>query len=304
MFNRYLTFYPPATQFVFLCAVISLNWLLGATLVQPLYTHFSGYTAEQIAAIKDYSPELINALRWLAPVINLFFLFFPSIIFAYLAYPQPKQYLGIRSTKRSYHVLWGITWILCALPLSGLLEHWNEHAVWAQSFKANDRQYDHLTQTMLQGISVKDLLLNTLWLAVFPALVEEIFFRGCLQQLLVSWFRKTPLVGVLITAVLFSAFHMQMSGFVPRLFLGLLLGLAYYYTGSLKVSIGMHFINNFLAIFVMYLFHNQYIGSEDVTEQLAPVFVIVLSTLVTCLFFYLFQKENTKMAIFEVDKSV
>lgn len=303
MFNRYLTYYPPPTQFVFLCAVLSLNWLLGATLIQPLYEHFTGFSAEQISSMKEYAPSLLYTLRWLAPMINIFFLLLPALIFAYLAYPHPKQYLGFQAIKRRYHILWGITWILCSLPFSGLLEHWNEHAAWAQSFKAADSHYDQLTGAMLAGKGMKDLLMNTFWLALFPAVIEEVFFRGCLQQLLVSWFRKQPILGVFLTAVLFSAFHMQMSGFVPRLFLGMVLGLAYYFSGSLKVSMYMHFANNFIAIFVLFLFHHQKIGSDDISENLAPWFVIVLSLLSTLLFYYLFQKEKTRMAIFEVDKA-
>jgi hypothetical protein len=64
---------------------------------------------------------------------------------------------------------------------------------------------------------------------------------------------KRPLAGILVSAFLFSFFHFEFEGFLPRMFLGVLLGAAYWYSGSLWVPIVGHFFFNAVQIVaVMY----------------------------------------------------
>lgn len=71
-----------------------------------------------------------------------------------------------------------------------------------------------LTDLFLSGESWIDLLMNLFLVAATAAFVEEIFFRGALQQLLERWFRKGHL-AVWVTAFIFSAIHLQFFGFFP-----------------------------------------------------------------------------------------
>ena len=77
-------------------------------------------------------------------------------------------------------------------------------------------------------------------LALLPAIAEEFFFRGVLQRLLTQLVRNGWL-AVFITAVFFSAIHMQFLGFVPRVVLGFVMGAIYYLSGNLWLSIAGHF---------------------------------------------------------------
>ena len=58
---------------------------------------------------------------------------------------------------------------------------------------------------------------------------------------------------VWITAILFSAFHLQFYGFVPRMLLGVWLGYLFVWTGSLWVSIIAHTLNNSTVVGMSYL---------------------------------------------------
>jgi len=53
-------------------------------------------------------------------------------------------------------------------------------------------------------------------------------------------------------SVIFSLVHFSYYGFLPRFFLGAVLGFIYHYSGKLWLSILAHFINNALAITVLY----------------------------------------------------
>jgi membrane protease YdiL (CAAX protease family) len=75
---------------------------------------------------------------------------------------------------------------------------------------------------------------------------EEFFFRGVVQKGLLS--SSLSRVGaVVVTAVVFSAFHMDPVGFAARVELGVLFGLLRLYTGSLWPGILAHSANNVVS---------------------------------------------------------
>jgi membrane protease YdiL (CAAX protease family) len=57
-------------------------------------------------------------------------------------------------------------------------------------------------------------------MAAIPALCEEWLFRGVIQKKLVTTLPK-PWMGIVLTAIIFSAIHFQFAGFIPRMFLGI-----------------------------------------------------------------------------------
>jgi membrane protease YdiL (CAAX protease family) len=82
-----------------------------------------------------------------------------------------------------------------------------------------------------------------LCMAVIAPLVEELLFRGFVQEVCVQRF-GAPL-GILATAALFAALH-PAGGYAPLLVLALALGCARQATGSLHVCIGLHLAQNFV----------------------------------------------------------
>jgi hypothetical protein len=95
--------------------------------------------------------------------------------------------------------------------------------------------------------STGGLITNLLVMALVAALSEELFFRGLLQRMFIQN-RMNAHVAIMLTAILFSAFHLQFFGFVPRLFLGIILGYLYHITQNLWVPIAAHFCNNAIAV--------------------------------------------------------
>lgn len=95
---------------------------------------------------------------------------------------------------------------------------------------------------------------NLFVLAFLPGLCEEMFFRVGVQTRLFD--DKTRIRGywaVALTAVLFSAFHLQFFGFLPRLALGVLLGIFLLLTGNVWYSVSAHFVNNMVVVTSAYL---------------------------------------------------
>lgn len=81
---------------------------------------------------------------------------------------------------------------------------------------------------------------------VFPAIVEELAFRGLVQHWLHAALR--PLYAITVASALFAAMHLTILSW-PYLFLvGVLLGWTRYRTGSLYPSMLIHFLHNLCVI--------------------------------------------------------
>ena len=304
MINRYLTFYTPSMQFVVFCAILSMSWLVGGSLIELLNTKITGLTTAQITNLTDISVAVANQFKLINSLLLVVTLLLPAVLFAYLAYPEPMKYLGLRVDIKKQHWLWAIALMIISMPFTSLLEQWSRLIPAIGQSKALDDNYNKLAQSMLQGSSPIDLVMNIGAMCLLPAFIEEIFFRGCLQQLLLNWMKKTPFVAILVVAVIFSAFHGQLSGFVPRVFLGLLLGVAYHYSGSIWLTMCMHALNNFVTVLMVYLF-NAHIIKIDMTKLPDTNLWLGLgSALAVGGVLYLFYTNRKPFLLVEVDKTI
>lgn len=86
--------------------------------------------------------------------------------------------------------------------------------------------------------------------AISPAIAEEFAFRGFLFGTLKDKYK--PWVAILVSAVLFGAYHMNLLQFVGGLMMGLGLGYVAYKSGSIWIGVIMHFINNGLSVIFQY----------------------------------------------------
>jgi membrane protease YdiL (CAAX protease family) len=97
----------------------------------------------------------------------------------------------------------------------------------------------------------EELLFNLLVVAALPAVGEELLFRGLVQRSVERWSGRSHL-AVWITAVVFSAVHMQFEGFLPRLLLGAALGYLFLWTRNLWAPIVAHFVFNGAQVVAQY----------------------------------------------------
>jgi membrane protease YdiL (CAAX protease family) len=98
-----------------------------------------------------------------------------------------------------------------------------------------------------------DLFSNLLVIALLPAIGEELFFRGIVQKQFEE-LTQNRTAGIVLTALLFSALHMQFFGFIPRFVLGVFLGFLYQWSGTIWLPVTAHFINNAGAVILTWAF--------------------------------------------------
>jgi membrane protease YdiL (CAAX protease family) len=133
---------------------------------------------------------------------------------------------------------------------------------------------------------IGDYFLSIIVMALGPAIFEETFFRGALQNILHKWSGR-KWMPLIITSLVFSAIHFSYYGFIPRMALGIILGLLYLRSGSLWMPILAHFINNALVVTVIFYLTSQGRPIEDAMEETDPLWVGAIALVaIVCLFMY------------------
>ena len=103
----------------------------------------------------------------------------------------------------------------------------------------------------------KDLMYHPLGLitiAVIGPLSEELLFRGgVLTSIHRNFATQGPGAAIAFSAVLFALIHLNPAQMPAAFILGLLLGFAYWWTGSLAAPVCIHVFNNSFACLLAYL---------------------------------------------------
>lgn len=146
------------------------------------------------------------------------------------------------------------------------------------------------------------LLLITVFLLPIQTAFEELFFRGYLNQGLFL-LTKIPMVGILVTSLLFSLVHsanpeIDKFGFIPMQFYyvgaGLFLALIAFFDDGLELSIGVHTATNLYgALFI------KYSGSVLQTDALwsmktISVYVMIIAFYISAILFFYFASRKYK----------
>lgn len=124
-------------------------------------------------------------------------------------------------------------------------------------------------------------------IAVIPAIGEEFCFRGWLQPAMHKATGNAH-VAIWISAFLFSAFHVQFFGFVPRMLLGAIFGYLMLWTNNLWIPIFAHFINNGFMVVMMFLYQKKISGFDvESTDSMSVMYVAPFTALFIFLIMYL-----------------
>ena len=201
-------------------------------------------------------PENVGLAR-LAQVTGTFLLLFiPAILFSWVTNGRNKFWLGFNPYINAYQVLLGFLIIfasnILAAPLADLsktvMAHFPSIDIMAKNL---EKAYDEQVVILSNLKSWPEFLMAIVIMAFFPALFEEVFFRGAMQNLFVRWWKK-PLLAILVTSIIFSLIHSSIYLFASRIALGFALGLMYHTSKNIWVNVIAHFLNNAIAVIQLF----------------------------------------------------
>jgi len=244
-------------------------------------------------------PENVASAR-LAQVLGTFFmLFVPAVLYLIVCHGRNKFWLGFNKHINVWQILIGFfiiflaNWI--AVPLSEYSHKWLAHMPDLNAMAQRlENSYSEQVTALSNLKSWPEFLMALVIMAFFPAMFEEIFFRGALQNLLVRWW-KAPLIAILATSLLFSFIHMSIYLFLSRAVLGFVLGLMYQRSKNIWVNIMAHFLNNAVALSQLFWMSRHTTKVDlDKLDPKVSVWVGVFAVGVTYGLFLLFEKMSAK----------
>ena len=280
----------------FAVAGLVLASLLGAQIWQQM-------TGKSFTAMaKGMSdPANSNVMKIIQAITAIIGFFVPTVLTAALLNKRPIQLLGFSSTGISMSqvvvvlLLIGAS-LMVATSLSYLTNNTPIPGTWKIRFDKMEQEYNSQVSAIISLKNGKDYILALIIMAFLPAFCEETLFRGGLQNFLTRG-TNSPWLSIIAVSILFSLAHFSFYGFLSRFFLGIVLGALFHYSGKLWLSILAHFINNALAITVLYIYTQQGKPMEEAMKQDAASFWGIVAVPVVIGLFYLFKNISVRRRI-------
>jgi membrane protease YdiL (CAAX protease family) len=291
MIQRPLVNYP--SQFAILIGLMGVCIIVGGLAVSFIGSQLLHVPFLQVGVLLS-KPEHANLSRLLNTLASLLAFFLPALFLARILNKKPFYQLGFNSSLNLKQLLLVILITFASMVLSGALGDLNEHiplpASWLAKAKALEETYKSAMLGMATMKTPADFLLSLLVLAAAPALFEEVLFRGGFQQIFIGW-TKSKWAGIIITSIFFSAIHFSYFGFLPRLALGIVLGLIFYYSKNIWLNIFLHFLNNAFVVTQLYVLSRQAKSVAKTMDESMPVWWGLVAILLLLIFLKPFIAE-------------
>lgn len=192
-------------------------------------------------------------------VQDIFAFILPALVAMALFYLRPLHVMGLDRMPSFKALAVVVVFYLVSLPAMNWLVDFNGSMVlpsWMSGVdealrKAEDMAAD-ATKQILDINTIPQLLSCLFVVGLVAGLSEEMLFRGAMQRTMQDS-RLGAHTAIWVTAIVFSAFHMQFFGFLPRMLLGAWLGYLFVWTRSLWVPIIAHTLNNSTVVVMSYL---------------------------------------------------
>jgi len=276
-------------KFLVLLVCILIGALLTGVLMLSILT-LSGHAPDAITS----GSAPIGLLKILQLISTIGMLGIPGLLAVMLFnYRDVEQHIYVAP------LLLVVLFAISVLPTNEWLGVWNHQLSlpdwlsgledWIRQSEANAAE---LIQQFLAMGSIDDLVFNLFLIALAPAVCEELLFRGALQRIMHERFNMH--VAILISAAIFSAFHMQFLGFVPRFVLGVALGYLYAWSGKLIYPILAHFTNNAVLVILVYVMGADILQEDASLTTFSPFLVVPFSLVISGVTLYAFYRLTEK----------
>ncbi len=253
-----------------------------------------------LADLSHASSQVIEASKLMQLIMATFIFVLTPIIYALILYPKPFLALGFKTVKKPLLFLAvALFMIVCSPVLSWIVElnsmlvlpdFLSDFDVWLLQTQETSLATQH---AFLTFDGIPSLLYVLLIVAVIPALGEELLFRGVLQKIFAKW-TNNPHLGIWLTALLFSAIHVQVYNFIAITLMGAFFGYLYHWSKSLWLPILGHFVNNGSLVLISYYAPEILVeGDISIFDESDYSLFIYLGSLVACIGIIYFIKRST-----------
>jgi membrane protease YdiL (CAAX protease family) len=293
----------PLSQLMFSIFVIIASFLVF--LVVSLVIAIPVFGLDSMMSIPTMdelnNPESIRVLKYFQVVQSIGVFILPPFILGWLFNGKISEYLSLNKTVTLESVLMVLVLSFAASPFINFIGEINANMQlpdWLSGvenwMKSAEDKAAKLTEAFLKVETTSGLIFNIFMIAFLPAIGEELLFRGVIQRIFTNWTRNYHW-GIWISALLFSALHMQFYGFVPRWLLGVMFGYLLVWSGSIWLPIIAHFINNSIAVIIMYMIDKKMLSPEieEIGSNSDSYYLAAVSFVLIVVFMLLIKRQNS-----------
>lgn len=293
--KTYLKYQPPAVQFLAFLSLAGGFLILNTVISSYFFNDISGILLDKNAVV---SPGLLSRFKLAQLAGSIISFIIPSLLFGYYSSPKSLPYIGVRKHPSLILLAAAILLLFTIQPFISWLGELNSHIKFGSLQKRlleMEAMYNRALQVFLQMKNFGDLLINLFIMALLPAIGEELFFRGSLQQALLRLSHK-PWLAILISSVVFALLHGTFFKIIPIFTLGLMLGIVYNVTRNLWYTILIHFCNNAFAVLSIY-----YADSSETLKKFSndsfsvPVYGALVSLIIGIGIIYFIKQKSDEV---------
>ncbi len=294
----------PYSKFLISVGIILISAVFFTIIGTVLASIIFGVDTAQLATLMTNleNPSNIKVLKMMQTVSAIGTFIVPPFILAWLFHPAPLSFLSIDKKPAGLASFMIIAMLMLAIPFINHLGELNSYFHLPSILKGvedwmktSEEQAAKITEAFLIMTNPSELVFNLFMIALIPAIGEELLFRGIVQNIFSRWLKNNH-AAVWLSAILFSAMHMQFYGFIPRLMLGVMLGYLLVWSGNIWWPILAHFVNNAAAVIFTYLFQNNLssFNPDTIGVGADQVITVMLSLAFTAILLFLLHKEGRK----------
>ena len=272
-----------ATRPAIIQLLILLLFLLAGAVLSSIISTGLLLATHGLQADITQDANLMRLIQFISAICTFLL---PSIAMAWICSDNPRHYLSVK--KITDGRIWILTLVCVFLfsPVINLLGLLNKQME-LPAFMAPIEEWMRAQETLAEQLTT--ILLSSD--SVTAGITEEFLFRGALQRVIGKW-TSNPHTIIWVAAILFSAFHLQFYGFLPRMILGAYFGYLLYWSKSIWIPVFAHFVNNAFAVIGMSdsrLKDNEFITGDIPAEHLLDF------CLIAALSFLLFILVNRRL---------
>jgi len=247
-----------------LFAYIFIGNLLGISIAR-----FIPYFEPVINGNISYEPFNRTPLLWMQALTS-FTTFVIGPLWYLFSFEKQRLYSIFKKShrKENFFLIAGISLALLACLI--VVNQWFIQWIKAIEFHSSIQKFmlplqeinkdiDQQLSFLLRFKNFSDVILTLFTMAFLPAIGEEFLFRGVMQPLIFRILHNRH-TTIWVTAIVFSAIHMQWEALIPRSLLGALLGYLCVWGNGLSLPIVFHFLNNAISISLIYLYQKNWIS--------------------------------------------
>ena len=216
-----------------------------------------------------------------------------SIIFLVLSFSFYISFYGnfkklkIDNNPKNYlFLIFGVIILIISNPCMEYLSSLSENIFSSSLFKSMTNDFEETLISIIKQKTIIDISTNILVVAFLPAICEELLFRGTIQNTIMKY--KNFHISIFITSFIFAILHFNSKSILPIFFIGIILGYAYYYSNNIIVPILIHFINNSISLYYLYILKEESFKIEP------PSFFMVLLSIIGLFLSFIFLRYYIK----------